>query len=311
MIRKSIITALAFLLAYHFLYPSLPKKFYRINGQQRQNHDRANAYAFDAKVESHVIIGSSMSWELSAPILGPDWRKLSFPGCSVLTAFEIMRGTERYPDVLLVETNQCFADADKDIVADALNPMMAPLRRRSPVFLEEGRPSNFVAGIAEAFVKKGCKIGDSLSGKGSDTENEFAVPAAEVLEQIMELNRKQWDLPVDEGPVNARVQRIGEHVDFLRGKGVICILFEMPVDSSLTNLNVPRTVRHAMRARFPQDRYDWLAFDQTHNYATRDGIHLRQEASEPLTREILRQVDAIVSSHGSLGDIGGDAGKVR
>lgn len=295
MIRKSLLTALAFLLVYHFLYPALPQRFYRINGQQRQNHDRAHAYVFDSKTEKHVIIGSSMSWELNADILGPDWRKLTFPGCSVLTAFEIMRKADKYPEVLLIETNQCFADANEDIVNDVLNPMLAPLRHRSPVFLEEGRPSNFVAGIAEAFVRNGCKIGAKLSGGTSTAASStgFAVPEADVLEKVLKLNREQWDLPVETGPLDARVRRIGEHVDYLRSRGVICILFEMPVDSSLTHLRVPSAVRNSMRARFPQDRYDWLTFDQTRHYATRDGIHLSQEASAPLTREILRQVEVI------------------
>jgi hypothetical protein len=301
MIKKSLLTALAILLAYHFTYPHLSKRFYRVNGQQRQNFDRAQAYVFGPGREKHVVIGSSMSWELNADVMGADWRKLSFPGCSVLTAFEIMRKSGKYPAVLLVETNQCFWDANGDILNDVFNPVMAPPRRHSPIFLEEARPSNFVAGIAEAFVRNGCKAGSALAATGDGPTAEAKAGtqglSPEMFEKILKHDREQMDLALPQGPLDARVKRIGEHVDFLRSKGCICILFEMPIHPSLTDLKIPATVRSAMQARFPRERYDWLAFDKSGTYQTSDGIHLRYEDAERLTGALVQQVGEIVSKH--------------
>jgi hypothetical protein len=296
MIKKSLITALLLLLAYHFVYPNLPRKYYRVNGQQRQNFDRAQEYVFGGDKEKNVIIGSSMSWELNADILGPDWKKLSFPGCSLLTALEIMRKSGKYPEVLLIETNQCFWDANEDILSDAFNPLMAAPRRHSRIFLEEARPSNFVAGIAEAFVLKSGKIRESLAARGG--VQDAPAPAEgltpELFDNIMKLNKQQMDVPLPMAPIERRIGQMGEHLDFLRSKGCICILFEMPIDPALGNLKAPVTVRGAMQARFPKDKYPWLTFDRSGIYKTSDGIHLRGEDAKQLTGVFLSQVGEIV-----------------
>lgn len=295
MIRNSLVVALMLLLVYHFFYPAIPKKFYRLNGQQRQNYDRAQNYVFGAGEEGHVIIGSSMSHELNPTILGPDWRKFTFPGCSVLTAVEIMSRADKRPPVLLIETNQCF-DANQDILGDLFNPVMSRLRNQSPIFLEEGRPSNFVAGIAEVCVRDTCKIGSSLISKcGLATPPEMeARPNPELFSQVLDRLRGEFAEAESPGPLNERIAQIGNFIDELRSKGGICILFEMPIDSSLVELRLPVSVRNAMQARFPSDRYDWLTFDRNHHYQTSDGIHLVRDEADRLTEVIIPQVGEIV-----------------
>ena len=293
MIRNSSLIAVALLLAYHFSYPGIPKKFYRLNGLQRTTYDRAQKYVFGSGVEQHVIVGSSMSWELNSRILGSDWRKLTFPGCSILTALEIMRRSDKYPAVLLIETNQCFWDANEDLLNDLFNPATAPLRRHSRIFLEEGRPSNFVAGLAEACVRDTCRLGTGLLGKGGSTAqaNPEAGLSPELFAQVVALQQEEFASLVPPAPLHERIHRMGQYVDEFRRTGGICILFEMPIDSTLTDLRMPVTVRTAMREHFPANRDHWLTFDLTHHCRTRDGIHLELSEAGRLTELMFQQVN--------------------
>lgn len=63
------------------------------------------------------------------------------------------------------------------------------------------------------------------------------------------------------------------------------VLYEMPFDTTLTNLAEPTAIRKAMEERFPKDRYRWLEFDRSHAWQTTDGVHLQpQEADDVVSR---------------------------
>lgn len=143
------------LLTYHFLLPHLPRRFYKIGGQERANYLRAQQYVYDVPVRTNVILGSSMSLELNERILGSRYFKLTFPGNSILTSLEVVRQTRKRPGVVLIETNELSKGADWEFLHDLFSPWLSALRRSSPVFREEGRPANFLTGIAAACVAKG------------------------------------------------------------------------------------------------------------------------------------------------------------
>src|SRR3954469_3412648 len=154
MIKKSLITAALLLVVYHVLLPHLPRKFYQINGQQRENYLRAQRYIYDVPDGTNIILGSSMSLELNEEMLGPGYYKLTFPGGNTLTALEIIHRSGKHHPLVLIETNNIAPKADKQFLHDLFSPWLFQLRRYSPVFKEEGRPSNFVMGIVEACVRR-------------------------------------------------------------------------------------------------------------------------------------------------------------
>jgi hypothetical protein len=90
-----------------------------------------------------------------------------------------------------------------------------------------------------------------------------------------------------------QARRLGDYVDALTRDGSICVLFEMPIDSSLSGLPAPVAVRKATEARFPKNKYHWLEFARDHNYDTYDGLHVTRAEADHLTEALVRQVGQI------------------
>src|SRR5205085_8036698 len=132
----------------------LSRHFFKIFGQQRLNYQVAQRYVFDVPTDTNVVAGSSMAEKLDDELLGPSFCKLTLPGGSVFTSLEMISLAQKHPRIIFIETNVLSRDSDKDLLHDLFNPWMAVLRRRSNIFREEGRPSNFVAGFADACVQK-------------------------------------------------------------------------------------------------------------------------------------------------------------
>ena len=296
MIKKSLLTALAILGAYHLALPHLSHKFYQILGQQRGNYNLAQHYVLDVPSGRNVIVGSSIANTLNDGLLGNGYLKLTFPGGSIFTALEMIRQSEKRPRVVLIETNLPGRDADKELLHDLFSPLLLALRRHSGIFREEGRPSNFIGGMAEAFVRRGCQITSrALYGNGAlvgSVATESLPPA--VLSKLLRIEREDWDSKPPATLLTKQTNELGDYVDALGRDGSVCILFEMPVDASLFNLTSARLWRQAMNERFPHNKYHWLSFEPDHVYRTKDGIHLVPEEADRLTEVMVNQVNQIM-----------------
>src|SRR5205823_7808941 len=120
-------------------------------------------------------------------------------------------------------------------------------------------------GIAEAFVRKTCQLtARFLYGTKppitSTPSNENLAP--ELHEKLLRIEQQGWDFKPPPAMLKKQTNHLGDYVDALSRDGVICILFEMPLDSSLANLSSPRLWRQAMNERFPRDKYHLLTFDR-------------------------------------------------
>ena len=295
MIKKSLLTAAVMLAMYHFVLPHLSHRFYQILGQLRGNYLRAQKYVHDVSDETNVIIGSSMSLVLSEETLGPDYFKLTLPGGSVLTALEIIQRASKRPAVVLIETNELGKKVDHEFLHDLFSPWLFTLRRWSPIFREEGRPSNFAAGIAEACVRKSSQWGSALVEREGTVNPSSEIDRFEpgLFSQLLNIYQEDLNHPPSFNDLAHAVNQLGEYVDALIRSGSTCIFFEMPIDSSLSNLEGPRAVRKAIAERFPPAKYNWLSFDRGRNYETTDGIHLVRAEAEDLTKILVKQATEI------------------
>jgi hypothetical protein len=295
MIKKSLLTAAVILAMYHVVLPHLSHRFYQILGQLRGNHFRAQQYVHDVSDETNVIIGSSMSLALSEETLGPDYFKLTLPGGSVLTSLEIIRRANKRPAVVLIETNEMGKKVDHEFLHDLFNPWLFTLRNWSPIFREEGRPSNFVAGIAEVCVRKSSQWGSALVGRERTVNPSSQTDRFEpgLFSKLLNIYQEDLNHPPSFNELAHAVNQLAEYVDALIRSGSTCIFFEMPIDSSLSNLEGPRAVRRAIAERFPPAKYHWLSFDRGRNYETIDGIHLVGAEAEDLTEILVKQAAEI------------------
>ena len=293
MIKKSLITALVLLLVYHFALPYLPRNYYWIAGQQRANYLRAQRYVHDTPADANTIVGSSMANELSNEILGHDYVKLTFPAGGSFTGLEMIQGTGKHPRILWIETNTLLRDADKGMLDDVLSPWRRKLRETSPVFKEEGRPSNFEVGFLNAWIGRVCHgLTKITGGRRNEPASEHPVDPS-VFADIMKANREHLGRMPSAQDLRERADRLGRMVDELTREGTICLFFEMPMDASLEDLAEPTEVRNAMAARFPAGKYHWFPFDRDHSYETSDGIHLVESESDKLTQKMLDYAAAL------------------
>ena len=293
MIKKSILAALVMLVAYHFLFPHISRKYFQLSGPQRDNFFRAQAYVHKIPPETKVILGSSLSLRLNETILGHDYFKLAFGGGSIFTGLEIIRHANKRPAVVLIEINQLGWYDDRELLRDLFTPWRMTLRNYSPVFREEGRPANFVNGVGEVFVRKICHWSSRRLGQrpapdfpaGTSAEN----PA--FFSQLLRF----YDIYLAVPPQNLTEQayRLGDYVDQLSRQGALCVFYEMPIDSSLSGLPSPAAVRKAVETRFPKNKYHWVEFPREHNYDTYDGLHVSQAEADQLTEALARQVNQI------------------
>lgn len=293
-ILMSLLTAAVILVAYHFALPHIPHKFFAINGQQRGNYFRAQQFLYDVPPGTNVIIGSSMSLELNEATLGPRYFKLTFPGNSIFTALEIISRADRHPPLLLIEANSVEGEPDGKFVGDLFKPWLEVPRQFSRIFREEGRPTNFVVAIVDAVVRRVDKGINRLLGikQGAAAAQPGQVDPA-VQAQLMRGNKEGFERAVAEDVLEKQANRLGAYVDRLASQGCMCVFYEMPIDSTLTGLPVPKANRRALQARFPRDKYHWITFSQDHSYETVDGIHLSQQEADRVTEALVRQVDRI------------------
>jgi hypothetical protein len=293
-IKKSILAALVMLVAYHFLFPHIPRKYFQSSGPQRDNFLRAQRYVHDKHSKTKVILGSSLSIRLNQAILGQGYFKLALGGGSIFTGLEIIRHAKKHPAVVLIEINQLGWNVDNELLHDLFAPWRKKLRNYSPIFKEEGRPANFVNGVGEIFVRTICHWSSQLLGQAPAPDLSSGTSALNPA-LFSRLVRMYHDQALAGAPAGlpGQANRLGDYVDALTRDGSICILYEMPIDSSLSGLPAPVAVRNAVETRFPKDRYHWLEFPRDHNYDTYDGLHVSQAEADGLTEALVRQVNEI------------------
>lgn len=278
MIPRALIVCILAVAGWHFARPHLPG-FYTVPGQQRANYLRAQQFVHYSPADAKVICGSSMSDRLDAAKLGANHVKLTFPGGGPLTGLELIRKLGRTPPVVWVETNVILRAAEKDLLDDALSSWRRGLREKSPIFKEEGRPSEFGVGFLKAVATK--------ASKALETPKAAAVLDHDTFADVMKANREHLDRKPDPKDLAEKVAWIGTVIDELQAKGSKVILFEMPFDPSLTQLAEPTAIRKALRERFPSDRYRWLDLSQTEAWQTTDGIHLPPAEADKVVARML------------------------
>ena len=286
------------LAAYHFLFPHLSHRFYQVLGQQRSNYLRSQQYVFDIPSETNVVVGSSLSAELSDHLLGPGYFKLTFPGGSMLTGLEMVRRAGKRPSVVLIETNVLVRDADEELLHDLFSPWLLVLRRHSRTFREQGRPSNFIGGAAEACVRKSCEFASRVFSRNPPVQvssSRSSQMDRTMFAHLLRLAREASEHPPSAAQITPIINRLDNCVDALSREGSICVFFEMPPDSSLVNLPLQTTQRKAMADRFPRSKFNWITFDATHYYHTSDGVHLVRTDADLVTSDILRQVNDLTA----------------
>ncbi len=286
------------LATYYFLYPHLSHRFYKVGGQERANYARAQQYVYEVPSRTNVIVGSSMANQLDESILGPNYFKLTFPGKRTLTALEIVLRAHKRPGVVLIETNTVDADVDSELLHDLFSPWLSALRRCSPIFKGEGRPANFLVGIASTMVSKSVAWSERIfpetkTGSAPSPQSE-SLPSP-LFAQVLREHQMEFGAAPSATELTNRINQLADDVAVLGHNGSsICVFFELPIDSSLAQLRGSLIQRRMVHEHFPLTKYHWVVFAQDHNYETIDGIHLTHKEARHVTEQLMQQVNQII-----------------
>jgi hypothetical protein len=263
-------TAALTFLAYATFVQFAPFTVTQVQDQVATNMMRAQNFL--ATRPRTVLVGSSLTFRLPPPLLGPEVSNLGLVGGSPLTGLSLVEGSGERPALVLVEINLIGRPLDEDAVHDQLRFPEHFLRKYFRVFRTGYDPANLSWRALTHFTHQ------------IDVEPVLSPQAAR--EFYLEQQRLK-SRPPDAAAFHANLEQAGKLVAALQAKGIRVGFFEMPIDPGLTNSPADTAIRRNVAQAFPPGRYCWLHFTIPGGAHTVDGVHLTTGDAAVIARQIL------------------------
>jgi hypothetical protein len=230
-----------------------------------------------------VLAGTSLAFTLSADYLreddlGPDIFNLGLAGLNVTIGLDVILAKRERPRRVYVETNNLDSPDPPRFAASLLAEPWRTLRALAPGFRLENRPLDLVAATATRLARR--LRGAELPAQGVYVAGVMPLPTASALDAAQRAF------------VAARIAQLGRQIDELAAHGTQVVLVPFPVDASLDRTPRAAAIRELELARFPEDRYRWLAIADPQSFQTFDGMHLTIPAGRRLAR-LLREDNSV------------------
>jgi hypothetical protein len=303
MVRKSILTCLAVLVAYEILHPLIPRSYLAPTGRH-ENLQRAERYLYECPLSGRdVLVGSSMS-QLLTPYTEPAVINLSFSNSSALTGLEVLHLAHARPRMVLIEINTINRGSDKALVEHLAAPGLWSLRRHLTMLQDKNRPFDIAAGITASMPRRLrtaiTRIPRSPSEKALNDTPELRESNPALFRELFENQRRTMALAPEKSLLESRLMELDVHVRNLEDQGCICIFFEAPVDSALVQTKWCVAIREACHSRYPEGRYHWITPDSRQDYSTSDGIHLAPSSARAFSEYLLERASGIMARRQGL-----------
>jgi hypothetical protein len=230
-----------------------------------------------------VLAGTSLSFTLSLDYmreddLGPDIFNLGLAGLNVTIGLDVILEKPQRPRRVYVETNNLDSPDPPGFAASLIAEPWLTLRRLAPGFRLENRPLDLIAAYAGRLFR-GMR-GSALPAQAVYVPDVMRLPTASALNEEQRMF------------VAARVAQMGRQIDELEAHNTQVVLVQFPVDASVDRTPRAAAIRELELARFPPDRYRWLAIAEPDSYPTFDGMHLTIPAARRMAR-LLRQDNSL------------------
>lgn len=272
MLKKSLLTAFALLIAYELLVRSVD--FWWSTGQNTQQSSvvRAHNFMFATEHFSNVMVGSSIGNRITSGVpddsLPEHFYNLSFGGQSIFDGLLIMKNMNYSPEIIYIEINTILRNEDPNLQASLFSPVLYPLKQRIFSLRERNQPIGVLTRIPT------IKNGKPSEQKGPPSVHlERNANTYNTMLQIEIRNKKD---SIDRSIIDGQVQKLQSFVSYFQKKGTKIIFFEVPVDPAVCDLALPSQIRHAIKATFqPQGCY-FIPMPDCAGYLTTDGTHLEK-----------------------------------
>lgn len=265
------------------------------------NVTKAQSYLENDSSE-YVIVGSSMGNRINTEIFSEDFYFLTFSGLSSFDGLEIIKESNKLPEVIFIETNVMKRRLNEEFVSEALNLGVKYLKNGVPSVLKKNKPTSIIHkpiaylfyGIRNQFKKteniKITKEDNSLMDKKKgdstniiNTRNEIK-PILETNNTAANLHfehiKKEMNKGIPEKLLNQQINKLKYYVTYFKKKGVKIIFYEMPIDKELKETKSYFDVKKAFLQEFPENKYNYILASQNFEFKSQDGIHLSGKGIE-------------------------------
>lgn len=221
-----------------------------------------------------VLAGSSLTFLLSPSRLGDGIANIAMSGDSPATDLALLALSGAAPKLVLVEINQLWLSVNMNVVESELRFPNRQLHKGLRAFRAGYDPANLFGRALQALTKK------------SNTES---VPPADEVRKLVPDKQKEMASPPDPEKLRRDLAQVESYLQMLQARGTKVGFYEMPIDSSLTNLPREAVLRQEVLMKFPPGRFCWLKLSLPGGARTIDGIHLIAEDALSVARQIRDQ----------------------
>jgi hypothetical protein len=267
------VTAVLAIGVYAALVQFLPFAIEKGQNQGDTNMLRAETYLAHSYSET-VLVGSSLTFRLPLPVLGPHIANLAMAGGAPATGLALIARAETRPKLVLVEVNLLTRGADRTAVTSLLRFPERQLRAGLRAFRTGYDPVNLTERGLQALFHK---------------SDEDPVPPPDAIRQLTADEQRTKSHPPDATSLHQSLAETASLVATLEARGIRVGFFEMPIDPSLTDLPGEKDLRQAVMKKFPKSRFCWLNLSVPGGAHTLDGIHLTTNDAALIAGQLVRQ----------------------
>jgi hypothetical protein len=274
------ISAALIVMGYAALVQFMPFTVEKGRNQDDTNMIRAQGYL--AKPDAGtVLVGSSLTFRLPPPVLGPDIANLAIAGGSSTTGLTLIARSAEQPKLVLIEINLLARGTDKTWVESLLRFPERQLRNGLRVFRAGYDPVNLTQRGIQALLHK---------------KDEDLVPQPDAIRELIAGQRRTLSHPVDAASLSHSLDETASLVSALEARGIRIGFFEMPMDASLMDLPGEKNLRLSVASRFPAGRFCWLKLSVPGGAHTIDGIHLITDEAALVAAQLVGQHKSCLKS---------------
>jgi hypothetical protein len=276
MIRKTIISALIFYLAYNlFLALGKPEPGPGQHQWQKNIILKQN-YADNHLNDQVLIVGTSLTARIYNYMLPNGYYNLALGGGSIYQGLELIKQSPKKPKYILIESNLFYNDFKPENESEVFDPVMMKLRKNIPSFREENQPANIMTSLVNAIQKT------------SKQKYESTDPASRQL--LLNEKMQEYNKPLNMDTVDHNLDLLKSYVNYFQAAGVKIIFYETPIHCELLNTVRYKTGRAKILAAFPPSSYVWLPHPDCSAYTYADGHHMVFSSAYDYSKWFLSQL---------------------
>ncbi len=285
-VPKCLITALVLMIAYSMIVPRVMPKWKTWQSQGQTNVIKAQRYLYDGGKYDAVILGSSLCTRLADDSLPMEVCNLGFGGQGVQDGLKVIARRGYAPKLVAMEINFIFRPENRNFENSVLSPTFYHLREFIPALRDEYQPIGVVKGWASARIEAKRNASPPIPLGHSERDAVFM--------KMLDVQQKDLAIVPKGEEVDSIMSRLKRMSDELEVQGTRIVLFEMPMDPSLTDLPYPRATREAFARWYPVEKYARIPSPDVSGYGSTDGLHLDAASAADFTvflRKALRTLE--------------------